>query len=150
MPINYNTSYLDYLNFINQQNSARNGMAQNNFGLQNQMQQHNTLPGRIVTSVDVVNPGEVPMDSPVAVFPKNDYSEVYLKSWNQNGTINTVVYKPVITEQTVEQNESKVTLDSLNEDVKSLKKEILERFDRLEKSNSNKQNNRSNKMEENK
>ena len=27
-------------------------------------------------------------------FPKQDMSEIYVKSWNADGTINTTVYKP--------------------------------------------------------
>lgn len=103
------------------------------------MQQQNTsqIFGRIVPSVDVIIPSEVPMDGSVSVFPKNDFSEIYLKSWNQNGTINTVIYKP---ETKVEDDSSNVTLDSLKEYMESFKQETLERFDRLEnqKQNGNK------------
>ena len=27
-------------------------------------------------------------------FPKQDMSEIYVKGWNADGTINTIVYKP--------------------------------------------------------
>lgn len=30
----------------------------------------------------------------MAFFPKQDMSEIYVKGWNANGTINTIVYKP--------------------------------------------------------
>lgn len=35
-----------------------------------------------------------------ALFPKNDLSEIYLKSWTANGTIQTIVFKPVQNQQT--------------------------------------------------
>ena len=31
-------------------------------------------------------------------FPKNDFSELYVKTWNNNGTISTIVFKPVLNE----------------------------------------------------
>ena len=42
-----------------------------------------------------IQASDVPMNMPYALFPKNDLSEIYLKSWNANGTIQTVVFKPM-------------------------------------------------------
>lgn len=124
---------------------VNNSMYNQNVPMQQNYMQQSQMFGRIVNSQDVINANEVPMDGSVAVFPKNDYSEIYLKSWNRNGSIDTVIYKPV----NIEENNisvSKVTLDSLNEDIISFKKEVLERFDNLEKPSSNRQNNK--KVEE--
>lgn len=76
------------------------------FQPQEQMQQsqvQQTIPqqiaginGRIVQAVENINANEVPMDGSVAFFPKQDMSEIYVKSWNANGKINTTVYKPCI------------------------------------------------------
>ena len=41
-----------------------------------------------------INANEVPMDGSMAFFPKQDMSEIYVKGWNADGTIKTVVYKP--------------------------------------------------------
>ena len=41
-----------------------------------------------------INANEVPMDGSMAFFPKQDMSEIYVKGWNADGTINTIVYKP--------------------------------------------------------
>lgn len=52
------------------------------------------ISGRMVQSAENINANEVPMDGNVAFFPKQDLSEIYVKGWNGNGAINTIVYKP--------------------------------------------------------
>ena len=52
------------------------------------------ISGRVVQAVETINPNEVPMDGSVAFFPKQDLTEIYVKGWNADGTINTIVYKP--------------------------------------------------------
>lgn len=54
------------------------------------------LNGKMVDVVDQITANDVPMDGSVAIFPKKDMSEIYLKSWTPNGTIATVVFKPVL------------------------------------------------------
>lgn len=53
------------------------------------------LNGMIVQSVDSVTADAVPMDGSVAFFPKQDLSEIYVKSWNPDGTIKTVTFRPI-------------------------------------------------------
>jgi hypothetical protein len=48
----------------------------------------------VVQAVENINANEVPMDGSMAFFPKQDMSEIYVKGWNADGTINTIVYKP--------------------------------------------------------
>ena len=52
------------------------------------------INGRIVQTVENINANEVPMDGSMAFFPKQDLTEIYAKSWNTDGTIKTIVYKP--------------------------------------------------------
>lgn len=59
-----------------------------------QPQQQVGLNGKVVQAVEQITANDVPMDGSVAVFPKQDMSEIYTKSWNADGTIRTVVYKP--------------------------------------------------------
>lgn len=59
-----------------------------------QNQQAIGLNGRIVQVVENINANEVPMDGSMAFFPKQDLSEIYVKGWNADGTIKTIVYKP--------------------------------------------------------
>jgi hypothetical protein len=61
---------------------------------QSMPQQIAGINGRIVQAVENINANEVPMDGSMAFFPKQDLSEIYVKGWNANGTINTIVYKP--------------------------------------------------------
>lgn len=53
------------------------------------------LVGKPVDKQESIQASDVPMNMPYALFPKNDLSEIYLKSWNANGTIQTVVFKPI-------------------------------------------------------
>lgn len=53
-----------------------------------------TLQGKIVDSVDMVRVNEVPFGG-FGVFPKGDLSEIYVKSWNNNGTTQINTYRPV-------------------------------------------------------
>lgn len=78
--------YADRMNFLQnyQQNLQQQPMPQQIAGIN----------GRIVQAVENINANEVPMDGSMAFFPKQDMSEIYVKGWNANGTINTIVYKP--------------------------------------------------------
>lgn len=52
------------------------------------------INGRVVQTADNINANEVPMDGSMAFFPKQDLSEIYVKGWDANGLIKTIVYKP--------------------------------------------------------
>ena len=51
------------------------------------------------------------------VFPKADMSEVYIKTWTNNGTTNTITYKPIATEEQMEEekNDLNVILNKIVE-----------------------------------
>ena len=85
-------SYADRMNFLqNYQQSLQQPMQMNQ---QPMPQQIAGINGRVVQSIENINANEVPMDGSMAFFPKQDMSEIYVKSWNANGTIKTAVYKP--------------------------------------------------------
>ena len=90
--------YMDRMNFLqNYQQSLQQPVAGTQMSLANQQampQQIAGIHGRIVQAVENINANEVPMDGSMAFFPKQDLSEIYVKGWNANGTINTIVYKP--------------------------------------------------------
>jgi len=52
------------------------------------------LNGKIVDSVDMVKVAEVPASCGYGVFPKADLSEIFIKSWNGNGTTSITTFKP--------------------------------------------------------
>lgn len=84
-----NNFYPNYSNYNNPyQNQAP---AQQAMGLQ----------GKIVDSAEMVKVTEVPFGG-FAVFPKGDMSEIYVKSWNSNGTTQIHTYRPVPIEETPE------------------------------------------------
>lgn len=87
------------------------------------------LNGKMVDTVEQITANDVPMDGSVAIFPKNDMSEIYLKSWTPNGTIATVVFKPALEEQannsTPIQSEIKIGIDNEVTEV------FMQRFDEL-------------------
>lgn len=100
-----------------------------------QQQQTQGLICKPVVDASNVSPNDVPMDGNAAVFPKNDFSEIYVKSWTPNGTIQTIVYKPVQPENTAEgTNIPQMDFNALNEDVRALREDIMARLDSIEKS----------------
>lgn len=71
----------------------------------NQLQQQmpRGVNGRVVQSVEMITANDVPMDGSAAFFPMQDMSAILAKSWNADGTIKTVIFKPI--NETVPQNE---------------------------------------------
>lgn len=100
--------------------------------LQPYQQRPTVIPGRVVSDINEVTPNEVSMDGRVSLFPKNDYSCIYAKAWNSDGTITTVRFVP---EQPVNQpketasNNIETVLASIKEQVDNINK----RLDRMQK-----------------
>lgn len=90
--------YMDRMNFLQSyQQSLQQPVAGAPMSLANQQampQQIAGINGRVVQTVENINANEVPMDGSMAFFPKQDMSEIYVKGWNADGTIKTIVYKP--------------------------------------------------------
>lgn len=87
------------------------------------------LNGRIVQSADMITVNDVPMDCTAAVFPKQDMSEIYVKYWDNNGIIRTIVFKPVLEQDSnnLPQTDEKTIL-SLSDSVTGA---FMQRFDEL-------------------
>ena len=90
--------YMDRMNFLqNYQQNLQQPLVPTSMSGANQQaipQQIAGINGRIVQAVENINANEVPMDGSMAFFPKQDMSEIYVKGWNADGTIRTIVYKP--------------------------------------------------------
>ncbi len=90
-----------------------------------QTQQPQSLNGKIVDSEDVVKATEVPIGG-YGIFPKADLSEIYIKSWNNNGTTSIITFKPIIQElkepEAVQDNSLKIIerLNALDAKIDSL------------------------------
>lgn len=97
-----------------------------------QNQQAIGLNGRIVQMVENINANEVPMDGSMAFFPKQDLSEIYVKGWNADGTIKTIVYKPQIDNKSVQAVNTPLDTEKLKIDLsEQATAGIMQRFDDL-------------------
>ena len=97
------------------------------------------INGKIIAEMSQITANDVPMDGSVAFFPKQDLSEVYAKSWNADGTIRTVTYKPVLDNELknvpTDTEKLKCELsDEATEGIMSKFDEISDRLGQLEKS----------------
>lgn len=135
-PQQMNNPYQNYGQPV--QNPYMAQMGQYQPQIQPQAQTHQQAQGLVckaVSDASNVSPNDVPMDGNAAVFPKNDFSEIYVKSWTPNGTIQTVVYKPVQPKNAVEDtNIPQMDFNALNDGIMALGNSIMERIDKLEKS----------------
>ena len=130
-------------NYIPQQNSYMDRIAQAQQYQQNmpllpaQMSgayQQPGLVGKIVNDVSMVSPNDVPMDGSIAIFPKGDMSEIYCKQWKQDGTIQTVVYKPILDQNQADYTNTQMDFNTLNEDMRALREDIKEMRSMIENS----------------
>lgn len=78
------------------------------------------LFGKIVNDPDKIAPNEVPMNGSPGFFPMPDYSAIYVKAWQSNGSIGTIKFIPEV------QNEESTTQEN------SMLTEVLERLERIE------------------
>ena len=91
-PYNQQTMYGQYNSYYPYQYQQPRYDLQQNQPLFNQQQgiqpqQQAGLNGKVVQAVEQITANDVPMDGSVAVFPKQDMSEIYTKSWNADVTI---------------------------------------------------------------
>lgn len=70
------------------------------------------LQGKVVDGIEIVKATDVPFGS-FSVFPKGDFGEIYLKTWNNNGTTQIITYKPVVEEET-KKEEPNLILKKIN------------------------------------
>lgn len=90
------------------------------------------INGRMVQSVENINANEVPMDGSMAFFPKQDMSEIYVKAWDANGLIKTIVYKPQIDNKSVQAVNTSLDTEKLKIDLsEQVTAGIMQRFDDL-------------------
>lgn len=95
------------------------------------------LNGMVVQAIENVTADCVPMDGSAAFFPKQDLSEIYVKSWCADGTIRTLIYKPVQANAPKEVQADTNKIDSgLSQSVTEVFErhfnELSEKIDRLE------------------
>ena len=131
-------SYPQYYNPLAQVQNRAMDYQQN---IPNNYQQNQIVPGingKMIAELNQITANDVPMDGSVAFFPKQDLSEVYAKSWNADGTIRTVTYKPVLDkESNTAPGPEKLKCDLSEEATQNIMdkfEEISDRLGQLEKS----------------
>ena len=62
-------------------------------------QQPQGIIGRSVNDFSEITANDVPMDGRSAVFPKNDMSEIQVRTWGNDGKIIATSYKPILEHQ---------------------------------------------------
>lgn len=88
---------------------------------------YQVLSGRVINNSNDITPQEVPMDGSVSLFPQQDYSCIYAKTWTKEGTIATMKFVP----------EQPVTTEPQKSPIEERFDKIDQRFDKLEKMLSN-------------
>ena len=88
-----------------------------------QQAQAKVIQCRGVNSDSEILPNEIPMDGSVCLFPKNDWSCIYAKTWSSDGTIKTFIFE-------CQKPENQGEEQPVNKEYSA----ILERLDRIEKS----------------
>ena len=77
-----------------------------------------TLNGKIVDGEEVVKATEVPFGG-YSVFPKADLSEIYIKTWTQEGSTKIIKFRPY-----VEEPKEEITMDTLLERISAIEKKL--------------------------
>ena len=97
-------------------------------------QQPQGIIGRSVNDFSEITANDVPMDGRSAVFPKNDMSEIQVRTWGNDGKIITTSYKPILEHQNqmadISILESEKLKIGLSDDVTAA---FMKRFDDIEK-----------------
>ena len=124
-----------YIDRMNQMQQYQQNMQMNQPQFQMQSPQPPGINGRVVNDFSEITASDVPMNGSAAFFPKSDGAEIQVRAWSPNGTIQTVIYRPVFEQNGAEgTNTPQMDFNALNEDVRALREEITARFDRLEQS----------------
>ena len=63
------------------------------------------LQGKMVDGEEMVKATDVPVGG-YGIFPKADLSEIYIKTWNNNGTTNIITFQPIAKKQEEEQEKN--------------------------------------------
>lgn len=75
------------------------------------VQQTQSINGKMVDSAEMAKVAEVPLGG-YGIFPKVDLSEIYIKTWNQNGTTSILTYQPI--EQQTNNDINNMILEKIN------------------------------------
>lgn len=80
------------------------------------------LNGKVVDTIDMVKVTEVPIGG-YGIFPKADLNEIYVKTWNPNGTTSITTFKPFIAPEP-ETQEAGIEITTVLEKIQKLEEKI--------------------------
>lgn len=121
--------------YVDRMNQLQNYQQSLQPPVQQPVNQPQGIIGRVVNDFGEITANDVPMNGNAAFFPKADGSELQVRSWAANGTIQTVVYRPVFEQnQTEGTNIPQTDFNALNEDVRALREDIKDMRSMIEKS----------------
>lgn len=101
---------------------------------QTMQMQNPSIAGKVVNDFNQIIPSDVPMDGSNATFLKSDLSEIQVRAWNGNGQIQTISYKPVLSDNMSQaSNIANVKENTLESALNELTALFNERLDKLEK-----------------
>jgi len=97
--------------------------AQQNFSM--------SIPGKVVDSIDIVKATDIPLGS-YGIFPKGDFSEIYIKSWNENGTSKIMSYQLISDNNDLNKQEeiNNILLDK----IENIDTKLIEIFNKINNS----------------
>lgn len=129
-----NSPYMERTNYMQQYQQNLQPVQQQNVPVQSQ--QPIGITGRTVQSVEQITANEVPMDGSLAFFPRQDMAEIYAKQWNADGTIKTIIYRPVmdnaVNSQGNNQNQQITIPDDVTQAFMNRFDELFEKIEQLE------------------
>ena len=121
-----NSPYMERMNYMQQYQQNLQPVQQQNVPVQSQ--QPIGIAGRTVQSVEQITANEVPMDGSLAFFPRQDMAEIYAKQWNADGTIKTVIYRPIMDNAVNSQGNNQNQQITIPDEVTKV---FMDRFDEL-------------------
>lgn len=125
----YQNPYINnpYINMYQQPTYNTYQQPQQQIQPQQQMFTQPSLSGRVVTDYAGISANDVPMDGSIAVFPKNDLSEVQIRSWKPDGTIGTILYRKVETSAQTDVKAEETTLNELREQLQRIEEAVTKK-----------------------
>ena len=124
-PYAWNNNYAPGASYAPQTGGYMAGNQATNPYQNQQPNRFQSIPGRLVNNLDEITPQEVPMDGSVSLFPQQDYSAIYAKTWTKDGTIATVKFIPEQPQNAESQKSPlEMRLDSIDQRLEALDKKL--------------------------
>lgn len=114
-------------NMVSPNYGAAPMQAPNNYQMNRPMQNPPMgLNGKVIQLPDEITPNDVLMDGSISYFPAHDGSCIYAKSWNQNGSIDTIRYIPETVDVKPKEDPYAQIFQQINERLSKIEKALTE------------------------